>query len=305
MKATTSALWKKRWSAGKYLYLMLLPVMAYYVIFQYGPMYGAIIAFKNFSPAHGIWHSAWVGFRWFHDFFVSYYFKRLIVNTLLISFYSILFGFPVPIIFAMLLNELSSRAFKRAVQTVTYMPHFISIIVVVGMMFIFMDLNGPVNDVIAALGGKRIDFMTEPGWFRPLYVGSDIWQQFGWGSIIFLAALAGIDPTLYEAARMDGASRWSQWWHVTLPGIAPTIIILLILRLGNIMTVGFQKIILMYNPLTYSTADVISTFVYRQGLLEMDYSYSAAVGLFNSVANFLFLLAVNRISRRMSETSLW
>ncbi|HUZ18734.1 MAG TPA: ABC transporter permease subunit [Spirochaetia bacterium] len=284
---------------------MLLPVMAFYVIFQYGPMYGAIIAFKDFSPAHGIWHSAWVGFRWFKEFFLSYYFARLIVNTLMISFYSILFGFPLPIIFAMLLNEISSQLFKRSVQTVTYLPHFISTIVVVGMMFIFTDRSGPINDIIASVGGSRIDFMTEPGWFRPLYVGSDIWQQFGWGSIIFLAALSGIDPTLYEAARMDGASRWSQWWHITLPGIAPTIIILLILRMGSALTVGFQKIILMYNPLTYDTADVISTFVYRQGLLEMNYSYSAAVGLFNSLANFILLLAVNRISRKLSETSLW
>ena len=296
---------KNQWTRNKWVYGMFVPVLIYYLLFHYGPMYGAIIAFKDFTPAGGILHSPWVGTEWFREFFKSFYFSRLIRNTLLISVYSIVFGFPIPIIFALLLNELHNRIFQRTVQTVTYLPHFISTVVVVGMIFIFTARTGPVNDLVEALGGQRLAFMAEPGWFRPLYVGSDVWQRFGWNSIIYLAALTGIDPGLYEAATIDGASRWQQRVHITLPGIAPTIIILLILRMGRLMTVGFEKIILMYNPMTYETADVISTFVYRQGLLEMNYSYSAAVGLFNSLINFAFLLAVNRLSRRISRTSLW
>jgi putative aldouronate transport system permease protein len=291
--------------ANRWVYGMLAPVLLYYLIFQYGPMYGAVIAFKDFIPAQGIFRSPWVGFQWFSDFFKSFYFGRLLRNTVLISVYDIIFGFPIPIIFALLLNDLNNQRFKKTVQTVTYMPHFISTVVVVGMLNIFMARRGPINDIIAALGGERIPFMNEPGWFRGLYVGSGIWQEFGWSSVIYLAALASIDPSLYEAAFMDGASRWRQRLHITLPGIAPTIIILLILRVGRVMTVGFEKVLLMYNPMTYETGDVISTFVYRQGLLEMNYSYSAAIGLFNSVINFLLLVSVNKASRSMSETSLW
>jgi putative aldouronate transport system permease protein len=291
--------------ANRWVYGMLAPVLLYYLIFQYGPMYGAVIAFKDFIPAQGIFRSPWVGFQWFSDFFKSFYFGRLLRNTVLISVYDIIFGFPIPIIFALLLNDLNNQQFKKTVQTVTYMPHFISTVVVVGMLNIFMARRGPINDIIAALGGERIPFMNEAGWFRALYVGSGIWQEFGWSSVIYLASLASIDPALYEAAFMDGASRWRQRIHITLPGIAPTIIILLILRVGRVMTVGFEKVLLMYNPMTYETGDVISTFVYRQGLLEMNYSYSAAIGLFNSVINFLLLVSVNRASRSMSETSLW
>jgi putative aldouronate transport system permease protein len=274
-------------------------------VIHYAPMYGAIIAFKDFMPAQGIWGSPWVGLAWFKEFFESFYFLRLLGNTLILSIYSILFGFPFPIIFALMLNELRGKRFSRTVQTITYLPHFISTVVVVGIIVLFTSRTGPVNELVAMLGGARIGFMGEPEWFRPLFVGSDIWQQFGWNSIIYLAALAGIDPTLYEAAMMDGASRWRQRIHITLPSIAPTIIILLILRMGRLMTVGFEKIILMYNPMTYETSDVISTFVYRQGLLEMNYSYSAAIGLFDSVINFALLLCVNRLSRKLSETSLW
>jgi putative aldouronate transport system permease protein len=291
--------------ANRWVYGMLAPVLLYYLVFHYGPMYGAVIAFKDFIPAQGIARSPWVGFQWFSDFFKSFYFGRLLTNTVLISVYDIIFGFPIPIIFALLLNDLNNHQFKKTVQTVTYMPHFISTVVVVGMINIFAARGGPVNDIIANLGGERVAFMNEASWFRALYVGSGIWQEFGWSSVIYLAALAGIDPSLYEAAYMDGASRWRQRIHITLPGIAPTIIILLILRVGRVMTVGFEKVLLMYNPMTYETADVISTFVYRQGLLEMNYSYSAAIGLFNSVINFLLLVSVNRASRSMSETSLW
>ena len=291
--------------ANRWVYGMLAPVLGYYLIFHYGPMYGAVIAFKDFIPSKGVLGSPWVGFQWFDEFFRSFYFWRLLRNTLLISIYSIVYGFPIPIIFALLLNDLTNQRLKKTVQTVTYLPHFISTVVVVGMINIFADRSGPVNDLIEALGGERIAFMNEAAWFRPLYVGSGIWQEFGWSSVIYLAALASIDPALYEAAHMDGASRWVQRLHITLPGIAPTIIVLLILRVGRMMAVGFEKILIMYNPLTYDTADVISTFVYRQGLLEMNYSYSAAVGLFNSVINFVLLVSVNRMSRSLSETSLW
>jgi putative aldouronate transport system permease protein len=292
-------------AANRWVYGMLAPVLAYYLIFFYGPMYGAIIAFKDFIPSQGVLGSPWVGFRWFTEFFHSFYFWRLMRNTLLISLYSILFGFPIPIIFALLLNDITSQRFKKTVQTVTYLPHFISTVVVVGMINIFTARGGPINDLMESLGGQRIAFMTEASWFRTLYVSSEVWQTFGWSSVIYLAALASIDPALYEAAHMDGASRWTQRVHITLPGIMPTIIILLILRVGRVMTVGFEKILLMYNPLTYDTADVISTFVYRQGLQDMNYSYSAAVGLFNSLINFVLLVSVNRASRSLSETSLW
>jgi putative aldouronate transport system permease protein len=264
-----------------------------------------VIAFKDFIPSQGVGGSPWVGFRWFDEFFRSFYFWRLLRNTLLLSLYNIVWGFPIPIIFALLLNDLTNDKFKKTVQTFTYLPHFISTVVVVGMINIFADRNGPINDLIETLGGQRIAFISEAGWFRTLYTSSSIWQEFGWASVIYLAALSSIDPQLYEAAHMDGASRWKQRLHITLPGIMPTIIVLLILRVGRMMTVGFEKILLMYNPMTYDTADVISTFVYRQGLLEMNYSYSAAVGLFNSVINFVLLVSVNRLSRSMSETSLW
>jgi putative aldouronate transport system permease protein len=295
----------KEWSKNKQVYLMLLPVLTYYIVFHYAPMYGAIIAFKDFSPADGILRSPWVGFMWFKEFFSSFYFSRLIRNTVLLNVYGILFGFPVPILFALLLNELTDGAFKRVVQTVTYLPHFISTVVVVGMLVSFTARDGLLNDIVAFFGGQRTSFLMEPGWFRTLFVGSGIWQEFGWGSIVYLAAIAGIDPTLYEAAVIDGASRWKQMWHVTIPGIMPVIVIMFILRVGRVMNVGFEKVLLMYNPMIYETADVISTFVYRKGLLEMNYSYSTAIGLFNSVINFALLVGVNRISRRLNETSLW
>lgn len=296
---------RKQWARDKYVYLMLLPVMAYYIIFHYGPMYGVIIAFKDFAPAAGIIGSPWVGFMWFRDFFNSYYFWRLIRNTLLINVYDVIFGFPAPIILALLLNEIRCEKFKRTVQTVTYLPHFISVVVVVGMILNFLARDGLVNNLIEMMGGKRTAFMIDPRWFRTIYVGSEIWQGVGWGSIIYLAALSNIDPTLYEAATVDGAGRWAQMRHITLPGIAPVVIIMLILRLGRMMSVGYERIILMYNPMTYETADVISSFVYRKGLLEMSYSYSAAIGLFNAVVNFILLITVNRVSRRFSGASLW
>lgn len=290
---------------NKLLYLMVLPVIAYYLIFDYGPMYGLQIAFKDYSPGTGIWGSSWVGFDHFIQFFESYYFWRIIRNTLLINVYELIFGFPAPIILALLLNELRKQAFKRIVQTITYLPHFISIVVVVGMLVDFLARDGVVNQLLAAFGVNSRSYLSEPEWFRFIYVSSGIWQQVGWGSIIYLAALSGIDPTLYEAAKVDGAGRWKQMVHITIPGIMPTVIILLILKMGSMMSVGSEKILLMYNPLTYDTADVISTFVYRKGILEASYSYTTAVGLFNAVIAFSLLIISNSISKRVSETKLW
>lgn len=290
---------------NKLLYLMVLPVIAYYLIFDYGPMYGLQIAFKDYSPGDGILNSPWVGFRHFTDFFSSYYFWRLIRNTLLLNGYELIFGFPAPIVLALLLNELRRQMFKRVVQTITYLPHFISIVVVVGMMVDFLARDGLVNQLLSSIGVASKSYLSEPEWFRFIYVSSGIWQQVGWGSIIYLAALSNIDPTLYEAAKVDGAGRWKQMIHITVPGIMPTIIILLILKMGSMLSVGSEKILLMYNPLTYDTADVISTFVYRKGILEADFSYTAAVGLFNAVIAFALLILSNSISKRVSETKLW
>lgn len=294
------------WQRNKYLYLMLLPVVLYYLIFHYIPMYGSVIAFQDFNPARGIAGSPWVGLQNFNSFFQSYYFGRLIRNTLVISSLDLVLGFPAPIILALLLNELRWGPFRRLVQTITYMPHFISIVVVVGMMVDFMAKDGLFNTLLTqTVGGEPILFLQKPELFSLIYVLSGVWQNIGWGSIIYLAAITTIDPTLYEAAMVDGANRFQQIRYITLPGIMPTIIILLILRIGSMMAVGFEKILLMYNPLTMETADVISTYVYRKGILDADYGFSAAVGLFNSIINFTLLTVANRFSRRTSDTSLW
>ncbi|GAA0134036.1 sugar ABC transporter permease [Paenibacillus sp. YSY-4.3] len=290
---------------NKYLYLMILPVIAYYIIFHYGPMYGALIAFKNYSPMKGILGSDWVGFQHFQDFFNSYYFLRILKNTLLISLYSLLFEFPAPILLALLINEVRHRLFKRVVQTITYMPYFISLVVICGIITDFTNADGLINRLFVWLGYDGQAMLQKPELFRPVYILSEIWQRIGWESIIYIAALMGIDQEQYEAARMDGANRFKQMIYITLPGIMPTIAIMLILRMGNLLNVGFEKIILLYNPVTYETADVISSFVYRKGLLEFGWSYSAAVGLFNSVINLILLVSANYISRRVSKSSLW
>ncbi|WP_317618352.1 ABC transporter permease [Paenibacillus sp. PL91] len=290
---------------NKYLYMMILPVIIYYVMFHYVPMYGAIIAFKQFVPAKGILGSEWVGLKHFEDFFSSIYFFRVIKNTVLLSFFNLLFGFPAPIILALLLNELKSSIFRRITQTITYMPHFITLVVVAGIIRYFTLSDGLINDVIAFFGGDRIAFLQQPGSFRAIYVISEIWQQVGWGTIIYLAAISGIDQQQYEAAKIDGATKVRQIWHVTLPGILPTVMIMLILALGNLMNVGFEKIILLYSASIYETADVISTYVYRKGILEFNYGYSTAVGVFNSVINFVILLLANYFSKRVSQNSLW
>ncbi|MDF2814511.1 MAG: sugar transporter permease [Paenibacillus sp.] len=290
---------------NKLLYVMLLPVLLFYVIFHYAPMYGALIAFKDFSPRLGIWGSDWAGLEHFETFFTGAYFWRTIKNTLMISFYELLFGFPAPVILALLLNEVRSSLFKRTVQTVTYLPHFISLVVICGMVKDFTNSEGIINDLIVFFGGERISLLLEPDLFRTIYVSSGIWQHIGWGTIIYLAALTGIDPEQYEAARMDGAGRWKQMVHITMPGLMPTIVILLILSIGRMMNVGFEKIILLYNPTTYETADVISSYVYRVGLQDFNYSFSSAVGLFNSMINFMLVIFSNWLSRRLNDTSLW
>nr|WP_218184913.1 ABC transporter permease subunit [Paenibacillus sp. 1_12] len=290
---------------NKYLYLMMVPVIAYYAIFHYTPMYGAIIAFKDYTPMKGIVGSPWVGLQHFNDFFGSYYFWRILKNTVVISLYSLIFEFPTPIILAVLINEVRNQIFKRVVQSITYMPFFISLIVVCGMISDFTNSDGIINTLLMYFGYDGKAMLQKPDLFRSIYVLSEIWQKIGWESIIYIAALMGIDQEQYEAARMDGASRWKQIFHITLPGIMPTITILFILRMGNLLNVGFEKIILLYNPVTYETADVISSFVYRKGLLEFGWSYSAAVGIFNSVLNLMLLVTANYVSRKVNNSSLW
>lgn len=288
------------------LYLLITPVLIYFLIFHYWPMYGVQIAFKDFIGTKGIMGSPWVGFDHFERFFNSFFFERLLWNTIGISLYELVVGFPIPILLALLINEVRSNAFKRFVQTVTYAPHFLSVVILVGMILIFLSPStGLINRFIVLFGGEPIYFMTEPGWFKTIYVLSGVWQQAGWSSIIYLAALTAIDPHLHEAARVDGASRLQRIWHINLPGIRPTIMILLILNVGSIMSVGFEKVFLMQNSLNREASDVFSTYVYRSGILGAQYGFSAAVGLFNSVVNFLLLLAVNRLVRKMNQASLW
>lgn len=295
----------KDFKMNKQLYLMVLPVIIYYLLFHYKPMYGAIIAFKDYSPLLGIERSPWVGFKHFKDFFSSYYFWRILRNTVTISVTSLIFAFPAPIIFALLLNELRSQKYKRVVQTVTYMPHFISLVVICGMIKEFTMSTGVIPEILSWFGFQKTNLLDKPQYFVPIYVISGIWQEVGWESIIYLAALTSIDPELYEAAAIDGAGRWKQLWNVTVPGIIPTVMILLILRIGRLLSVGYEKIILLYNPAIYETADVISSFVYRKGLQEFNWSYGAAVGMFNSVVNLFLLVMANRFSRKISESSLW
>ena len=286
-------------------YLIVLPVVVFYILFHYKPMYGLIIAFKNYSPAKGIMGSSWAGFKHFEDFLTNPYFWRLMRNTLTISLSNLIFSFPAPIILALLLNEIKNKAFLRGSQMIMYIPHFISLVVICGMIINFTDIDGVINDLLNVFGIERKAYLNYPQYFVPIYVISDIWQGIGWNSIIYMAALTGIDTSLYEAATIDGAGRWKQTLHVTIPGILPTIIIMLLMRIGNLLSVGYEKVILLYNPLTYETADIISTYVYRKGLLEQNYSFSTAVGLFNSIISFILLIAANTLSKRCGEGSLW
>ena len=288
------------------LYVLALPVVAYYLIFNYYPMYGVLMAFQDFKPALGIWGSKWVGLKHFEKFIGGIYFWRLVRNTLSINLGMLLVGFPIPILFALLLNEIPHRGFQRVTQTVTYMPHFISSVVVCGLMLQFCGSNGILTRVLAALGlTPQTNLFTVPSLFQPLYIGMNVWQNMGWDSIIFFAALTSVDSELHEAAQIDGAGRWRRMLHVTLPAIMPTVVILLIMRIGNLMSLGWDQIILLYNERVYETADVISTYVYRMGLTKFEYSFGSAVGLLNSVINVILLMGANALSRKVNETSLW
>lgn len=288
------------------LYAMMLLPVAWYIIFLYMPMYGIQIAFRDYMPSQGFLNSQFVGLKHFLRFFDSYYFSRVLLNTLSINFYSLLIGFPIPVLFALLLNELRSHRYKQLVQNVTYMPHFLSAVVIVSILQMLLSPdNGVVNHMLHALGIPKQDFMIKPNYFQHIYVWSGVWENMGWDAVMYIAALAGVDPSLYEAATIDGASRIQKIRYVSIPCIMPTIITMLLLRCGSIMNIGYEKILLMQNSLNMEKSDVISTFVYRSGILGAEYSFASAVGLFNSICNFTLLLAANWMARRMSQTSLF
>ncbi|MEM9629636.1 MAG: ABC transporter permease subunit [Pseudomonadota bacterium] len=281
-------------------------MIIWFLVFLYKPMYGLQIAFKDFSIFRGVAESPWVGFEHFETLFANSQFIRAIKNTVIISAYTLVFGFPVPIILALMFNEVLNATFKRTAQTIVYLPHFISTVIIAGIVITaFSPSAGIVNTMLGWLGIDSIYFLTKPEWFRPIFVGSGIWQEAGFTSIIFLAAIAGVNPSLYESAVVDGASRWQMMWKITIPSIMPTILIMLIIRIGNIMEVGFELIILLYQPATYQTADVINTFIFRQGLESGQYDLAAAAGLFNAVVAFILVMIANTISKRVSRTSLW
>ncbi|MCK9478650.1 MAG: ABC transporter permease subunit [Firmicutes bacterium] len=296
---------KRDYKLNKYLVFFSIPVVVWYFIFHYVPMYGVIIAFKDYNVAQGFLASKWVGIEHFKTFFKSYYFVRILINTLLLSFYNLIFSFPIPIILALVLNEVRSKVLKSTIQTITYMPHFISLVVICGMAYIFLSKGGPINSIALLFGGEEINYLMYSQYYRIIYIALGLWQNAGWNSIIYIAALTAIDITQYEAAEIDGANRLHKLWHVTIPGILPTIIITLILNIGRFMSEGSDKTILLYNEATYEVSDIISSYVYRNGLLKADYSSSAAIGLFNSVINMLLIYGSNAFSRVVNETSLW
>ena len=305
MKSSLSCRIKDELYRNGVLYIMAIPVILYFILFMYLPMFGLVIAFKKYDIAKGIFGSQWVGFKYFKEFFTGLYFKRTLKNTLMLSGGNILFGFPAPIIFALLLNELRNKRFKKTVQTITYLPHFISLVVVCGMLTNFFSSDGVATQIIMKFGGEKMNYLASTKYFRTIYIASEIWQSIGWNSIIYLAALTGIDMQLYEAAVIDGAGKWKQMLHVTLPGILPTISVMLILEIGKMLSLGYEKVILLYSPNTYEVADIISSFVYRKGLNNFMYSYASAVGLFQSVVNIILLIASNKLSKRISGSALF
>lgn len=296
----------KRLYLDRQLYLLLIPFILYYVLFVFRPMGSMIIAFKDYSVFKGIADSPWVGMKHFITFFSGEYAARTIKNTIIISLYTLLIGFPLPIIFALLLNEVTLKRFKSAVQTLTYLPYFISTVVIAGIVVSFLaPSSGIINFVIEKLGGESIYFLTQAKYFRAIYIITCIWTSIGYNSIVYLAALSGIDQELYEACVIDGGGRWKQALHITIPGILPTIVTLFIIQIGNIMNVGYELIILLYQPATYETADVISTYVYRMGIEQTNYSLSTAVGIFNSVIGFILVAVANTISNKVNDMGLW
>lgn len=304
---TTSPGWGKLIVRDRQLIVMTLPMLLFFLIFCYVPMAGLSLAFVDFKPALGIFQSPFVGLKYFQQVFNNPFFPRIMRNTFLIGFETLLWSFPFPIIFALAVNELRSSKVKKLVQTASYMPYFISIVVIVGLMTNFLSpTTGVINNLYTAVSGKdAINFMSEPKYFRFLYVFSHIWQTFGWNSIIYLAALSNVDMTLYDSARVDGANRFQQMRYITFPSIIPTIITMLVLNVGNVMSVGFEKIILMYSPGTYEVADVISTYTYRRGIVQADYSFGTAIGMFNSIINLFFICGTNWICKKFTDTSLW
>ncbi|MBO1512674.1 ABC transporter permease [Metabacillus bambusae] len=292
---------KKDWQ----LYSLLILPIIYLLIFKYGPMIGNVIAFRRFMPGGNIYGEEWVGLHYFKMFINDPTFWNVFTNTLLIGGLTLLFCFPMPIIFALLLNEVKGKKFKKFVQTASYLPHFLSIVIVAGMILQLTAVNGSINSIVEFFTGEKINFIQQAEWFRTIYITSEIWQGMGWGAILYLAALTTIDDSLYEAAKIDGANRWKQTLHITIPGILPTIITLLILNIGSFMAVGFEKILLLYNPLNYETSDVISTYLYRVGLESSNFSYATAIGLFESLIGLVLVLTANGISRKLTERSLW
>lgn len=289
----------------KYKYIMVLPVLIWYALFCYKPMYGILIAFKNYSPTLGVAGSPWVGFKHFVSFFQSVHFQRVFVNTLLLSIYNLIFSFPMPILLALFLNEVRGKYFRATVQTISYFPHFISMVVICGMITQFCSMDGMISQMVAWFTGEVEPLLQNADYFRTIYIASGIWQEVGFSSVIYFAALCSINEELYEAAGLDGAGKLRKIIHVSIPGIMPTVIIMLILKVGQLMSMGSEKVILLYNPLTYKTADIISSYVYRKGLQEFNWSFSTAVGLFNNIINVICLVIVNTISAKFTETSLW
>lgn len=304
-RSTTKLTWRKALRRDWRLYTLLLLPLVFLLIFRYVPMAGNVIAFRRFRPGGSMFGDEWVGLRYVELFINDPTFWRAFTNTLVLGGLALVIVFPLPIILALMFNELRSYRFKRLVQSISYLPHFMSIVIVAGMVLQLTALRGSINQGIEFFGGEAIPFMQLPQWFPTIYVSSEIWQTVGWGTILYLAALTTIDPQLYEAARIDGASRWRQIWHVTLPGIRPTMVVLLILNIGTFMAVGFEKILLLYNPLLYPTADVISTYLYRVGIISSNFSYATAIGLFEAVIGLTLILSANAISRRVVGTSLW
>lgn len=293
---------KKHWQ----LYLILFIPTILIIVFSYVPMFGIVMAFQNYMPTRGVFGSEWVGFDNFLSFFKTRQFTRLVSNTFGLSLYALIAGFPIPIILAMALHQCQNLRFKKTVQMITYLPHFISVVVVVSMInLLFSQKSGLVNNLLDSVFGVRFNFTGKPDYFKTLYVFSGVWQNMGFNSILYLAALAGIDPTQHEAATIDGATRWQRIWHVDFPGILPTIVVMLILNTGTIMSVGYEKVLLMQNNLNMSASDVISTYTYRIGLLNAQYGLSTAVSLLNSVINMTLLVTVNQISRKIGDSSLW
>lgn len=287
------------------LYLFVIPAIIYIAIFNYAPLYGIQIAFKDFRPTDGIWGSEWVGMKHFINFFDSYHFWMLLKNTLVLSFYSLLAGFPIPIILALMLNYSRHKKLKKIVQTVTYAPHFISTVVFCGMLFIFLSGDGVINQFLMLLGIDPILFMNKAEHFKHIYVWSGVFQGMGWSSIIYIATLAGVSPELHEAAIVDGATMFQRMRHIDFPSIIPTTVIMLILNAGQIMNVGFEKAYLLQTPTNIEYSEIISTYVYKVGMQNAQFSYSAAIGLFNNIINFVLLMTVNRVAKKISGTSLW